>query len=82
MPTYTYQCQKCEHMFERVLPISLRYEPTTLPCPECNETAVHKLVDTPPLADPVRLGRIKTPDGFKDVLRNIRDRNPGSVLDV
>jgi len=82
MPTYTYQCKKCEFVFEQVLPISKRYEPEAVPCPECNEFSVHKLIDTPPLADPVRLGRIKPPEGFKDVLRNIRDRNPGSVLDV
>lgn len=82
MPTYTYECKKCGFMFEEIKTISLRYEPESKPCPECHEFAIHKLVDCPPLADPVRLGRIKAPDGFRDVLRNIRDRNPGSVLDV
>jgi putative FmdB family regulatory protein len=82
MPTYTYQCADCEHVFERVLPIAAREDPTHEPCPHCGKLDVKKLVNTPPVCDPVRMGRIKAPDGFRDVLRNIRDRNPGSVLDI
>lgn len=35
-----------------------------------------------PIADPVRLGHIKAPEGFRDVLRNIRDKSYQSKITV
>lgn len=81
MPTYEYQCEKCEHYFTLNLSISNRNTPEEQPCPECNELHVKKVMFTPPaLGDAIRL-RVRRPDeGFKDVLRKIHDQTPGSRL--
>ena len=57
------------------------HTPEEIPCPECQELRVKKVIATAPsLGDSVRL-RIRRPDeGFKDVLRKIHDSTPGSTL--
>ena len=43
MPVYEYYCDKCEGKFDEVLPMSKYDEPTTEPCPSCNESeCVHR----------------------------------------
>lgn len=42
MPTYEYQCDHCEHEFEKVLSMSRFDEPQQ--CPECGEGRARKLV--------------------------------------
>jgi putative FmdB family regulatory protein len=41
MPTYEYQCEKCEHEFEREQRIS---DPPVKTCPECRSRKVKKLI--------------------------------------
>ena len=41
MPTYEYQCQSCQHDFERYQ--SFSEDPITL-CPECGEEKVQKVI--------------------------------------
>lgn len=81
MPNYQYQCQKCQHYFEKVKGIDSMYEPEGEPCSECGEIAVKKVILTAPaLGDPVRLG-IRRPDGgFKEVLQKIHEKVPGSNI--
>jgi hypothetical protein len=57
------------------------HAPEEIPCPDCQELRVKKVIMTAPaLGDSVRL-RIRRPDeGFKDVLRKIHDSTPGSTL--
>ena len=57
------------------------HTPEAIPCPDCQELRVKKVIMTAPaLGDSVRL-RIRRPDeGFKDVLRKIHDSTPGSTL--
>jgi putative FmdB family regulatory protein len=38
MPNYNYECNKCKHLWEDLLPISKRDQPTKEPCPKCSET--------------------------------------------
>ena len=42
MPTYNYECTKCNHLFEQVETISNRNAPCEKPCPKCKEIGVEK----------------------------------------
>lgn len=81
MPTYEYQCEKCQHFFTEYRSMSQMLSPQEEPCPNCNEIAVKKVMFTAPaLGDPVRLGRIRPDGGFKEVLQKIHEKTPGSNL--
>lgn len=83
MPLYEFGCGSCGTKFEQFLSISARESPLTKPCPHCNATDhITKILTATPLLDPVRMGLIKAPAGFRDVLQNIHERTPGSVLNV
>ncbi len=82
MPTYDYRCSKCEHEWERIVKIADKDSPKSEPCPNCKEVGA---VDTyiggaPSFGDPVRMGRIKPDNGFKEVLQKINERAPGSQM--
>ena len=38
MPTYNYECKKCEHLWEQYTSIADREKPTKEPCPKCGKT--------------------------------------------
>lgn len=82
MPLYEYRCAKCGNMTDAFLSIARRNEPTEKPCEKCGEMAVSQHISPTPLADPVRLGRIKAPEGFRDVLRNVKANNAGTQFSV
>jgi putative FmdB family regulatory protein len=81
MPTYEYQCEKCEHYFTKFTSISNMNLAEEEPCPNCAEVAVKKVMfNAPSIGDPVRL-RIRRPDGgFKEVLQKIHEKTPGSRI--
>ena len=37
MPTYNYECNKCEHLWEQYMTIADREKPTQEPCPKCKK---------------------------------------------
>jgi len=82
MPLYGYVCTACGHTFDEFLSIANRNDPTENACPHCGEKAVAMMMGAPPMADPVRLGRIKAPEGFRDVLRNVKDKFYQSKITV
>lgn len=82
MPLYEYQCAGCGEVFDEFLSIANRNSPTENPCPKCGELKVSQKLSAPPIADPVRLGRIKAPEGFRDVLRNVKKNTYGSKFTV
>lgn len=84
MPNYDYQCNKCEFFITDVqLPIAARYVPTTEPCPNCHaEGTVEMAISAPGVSYTANRGGLKTPESFKDILRNIKAQNPGSTLNV
>lgn len=83
MPSYDYKCSQCEHVFNKILSISDRNIPIESTCPNCDSigTISQKLGATP-MGDPHRMGRIKPPDGFNEVLRNIKKGNKGSTINI
>jgi putative FmdB family regulatory protein len=80
MPLYEYVCDSCGEIFDEFSSIANRNAPTEKPCPSCGETSVRQNLTMPPIADPVRLGRIKAPAGFREILKNVGQKVPGSVL--
>lgn len=79
MPIYDYKCKDCNNHFEKMIPMSQHGAVQT--CPLCSgesERAVGAYA--PNIGDPVRLGLKKPSDGFRDLLRNIDAKTPGSIL--
>jgi putative FmdB family regulatory protein len=81
MPLYAYVCDSCGNELEIFCSVADRDKLTETPCSVCGEP-IRKQLTTPPIADPVRLGRIKAPEGFRDVLKQIKKRTPGAVIEV
>ena len=82
MPMYDFKCTntECNHEFERKTSYEERESQT---CPECGKPADKVWAGQGPgMGDPVRLGLMKPSDGFRDVLRNIHKRTPGSQLNT
>jgi len=65
MPTYNYECTKCNHLFEQVETISNRNAPCEKPCPSCKEMGVEKswVGQTPGLAADTTLTANKATGG-------------------
>lgn len=82
MPLYEYVCDSCGNVFDEFSSIANRALPTENPCPSCGESKVRQNLTATPLADPVRLGRIKAPEGFRDVLRNVKKNNHRTAFTV
>lgn len=79
MPTYDYRCNSCEHVFEKLVKIAQSHDPQQ--CPECGTADSTKLMGAPAFGDSDRLfSQKKVPDGFKDILRNIHEKSPGSRM--
>ena len=77
MPTYRFRVDGDDREYELELTMSereayLAANPYVRQVPNC----------TGALLDPIRMGRQKPDDGFRDVLRDIKDKNPGSTIDV
>lgn len=93
MPTYRYYCYSCGKVWEEIRKIDERLEPTKNPCPECgaksgkkkksgSPSGVDMLICAPAIGDSVRLGITKPRGDFREVLKQIKKRNPGSTLDA
>jgi putative FmdB family regulatory protein len=83
IPTYNYICTACNHEWEEFQKIANMNAPLACECPSCKELGriEKRIYHAPPLGDSVRLGISKTDGGFKDVMKNIHHRTPGSMLD-
>lgn len=72
MPTYTFLDTETQKTFEIVLRMSELDEYKS-----SHPTHIQQIVSAAPIADPVRLGLIKPPESFREVLRKIADRTAG-----
>ncbi|QZI90525.1 hypothetical protein MYOV003v1_p0201 [Vibrio phage 207E48.1] len=72
MPMYDYQCGDCSHTFTSSRRISERKKPESEPCPECGDNAVSMIIGSPRIVGGVGDANGKVPQGFKDVLKNIK----------
>ncbi len=56
MPTYTYQCTKCDFIFDEQHTIANREAPLSEPCPTCGKSgSIDKLLTSPLICDSVRV---------------------------
>lgn len=78
MPNYDYECKSCGLVWEEQQKIADRDIPTESPCPDCGASTIERVL----LSAPV-FGREqgKTPEAFKDVLRNIKSKYRGARID-
>jgi len=84
MPTYDYECSECSKEFQLFCSISEMDNPHE--CPHCGVSVKQKRVlkSAPAVAmNAHRIGGTKSSKngGFNEVLKNIHDRTPGSILD-
>lgn len=84
MPNYDYQCAACEFTITDVqLPIAGRNIPCEEPCPRCGvEHSIERLFAAPVVSYTTNRGGLKTPEAFKDILRNIKKQNYGSTINI
>lgn len=75
MPIYTFINKETKVVTEHVMKIA-----ELDPFKENNPHLERYLNSMVPIGDPVRLGLVKVPNGFRDVLARIHSRSPGSVL--
>jgi len=77
MPLYEYYCEKCQHAFDDVLPISKRNEPTKQPCPECGAEEVRKGVsETTMGVDMTATPDKKTGGDWSRLMDRMKDGSP------
>lgn len=77
MPTYLFQDTTTGEEIEIIMSISERDEFVK------NNPHMTQLVNGfPGLGDPVKLGRKKPDDGFRDLLKRVKKRNRGSTINT
>lgn len=94
MPNYDFQCSKCDLLVTDVqLLVADRDNPVGAPCPTNDEPndgiaddriicdgMMERVIAGPAIG--YRIGGIKTPDAFKDVLRTIKKNHLRSTINV
>lgn len=81
MPFYDYACKGCGHSFSQRKTCAERHTPELEPCSECGGQ-ISMVIGAPKIVSGVR-GPQSAPDGFKDVLRQIKKTSgKGNTIDV
>jgi putative FmdB family regulatory protein len=71
MPTYAYQCKKCEHYFEKILKIAERDDPVSQPCSEC-QGEIYKRLEIGGLASDSKTPMRRAGSEWNDRLKQIK----------
>lgn len=83
MPTYSYQCQYCKKTFDLFLKMKDNDKPTLEPCPYCSNIKVIQIIThSNPFGDPYSLGLHRLPDSWRNFLKEVKNKNPGSNINV
>ena len=81
MPLYDFKCSHCDHELTQLMSIAQSEDKDNLTCPECNtENSLKKVLGATRLADSHRMGLIKPPREFRDLLKTIHKNTPGSKI--
>lgn len=72
MPTYSYKCDSCTHIFEELLSISDRKVPEGKPCPECGKKKVRRYFSSMPGFVHEPGNHLKVDDGWRDKLKEMK----------
>lgn len=78
MPIYDYKCPSCSTEFEKTVKMA-NYQDAQ-DCPQCSTPSGRFVNGAPGIGDPMRLGLMKPPEVFRDLLRRMDARTPGSTL--
>ena len=82
MPFYEYECSECSHQFEEFKTIAEYDAPLKEACSSCYKVGyITRLISGTKICDPVSVGAIKVPSGYKEVIKNIKKHYPGNTLD-
>jgi hypothetical protein len=76
MPYYLFRHKETGEVTETLLKIS------ELDAYRAENPMLETVPQAPGLSDPVRLGRLKPSDGFRDVLSKIKTNSPGSKINT
>lgn len=84
MPLYDFQCRDCGFLVNDVaLPIAERDNPLSEACPSCGKSnTIERMAAAPGVSYSINRGGLKTPQGFKDILKDIKQRHRHSTIDV
>lgn len=83
MPTFSYRCNECGQLFEKYLKMNQNDIPTFEPCPYCKSHTVNQIITSSPgFGDSYSLGHHPIPDDFKGLLKRIKEKNPGSNVNI
>ena len=83
MPTYEFICTKCNERFDRICRMDDRQKPISEPCPSCSESGnIQRYMGNQhyELTDSWSLGRLKTPEPWRNFLSRMANANPGSRI--
>ena len=81
MPLDDYEGKACGHEFDELIRMADREKPTRKKCPECGRKKVKQvLLGSPPIVDPVNVGRKTTDGAFKEVISKIKEKSPGNTI--
>lgn len=77
---YEYACSDCNHVFEVVKRLAEidRVEA----CPQCGSQETARKIFAPGFTTSESLGRVKAPGEFRDLLKTIHTRTPGSQMEL
>ena len=85
MALYDYICSNCQSVSEHNKKIAERDECLDIACPTCGAVGLcYRTVNAPLIGYSVAVNGgygAKVPDGFKDVLKKIHTKAPGSNMD-
>lgn len=77
MPTYTFKNNESDEVFELFMSISEREKYIAE-----NPNVTQLPPNTVNVVDPVRMGRMKPSDSFRDIIRNIKKEHIGSNVNT
>lgn len=69
---YSYQCEKCSHIFDMDLEVDHRNDPLSKPCPSCSEISVKRNFIAPAIVSGGGEIISKTDSGWNDTLKRIK----------
>lgn len=81
MPTYEFECEKCQHRFSDLLKVSERSLPLESPCPNCKEEkCIVQVMSAPAVVSPFSVDGLKKPKGdFKERMSQIKHGMHGTA---
>ena len=81
MPTYEFECQKCNYRFSDLLKMSDRHLPLENACPNCKEEkCIISVISAPAVVSPFSVDGLKKPrSDFKERMQQIKQGLHGTA---